>query len=130
MRFAPEQTYERDVGRGSERLVERIKTMMPWASPEVPLPNGLEGEDRSLAEASLPQLHFARKLTSEHLLIGNQNQLDLISIHSATHSALYTEYLWSISIDGPIDLICVDAKSTRILTQSAFWSLDPKITRK
>lgn len=59
----------------------------------------------------LPQLKFARKLTAEHILIGNQNQLDLISLHFSSHTFLDTEHLWSINIDSPIELISVDVKS-------------------
>lgn len=53
-----------------------------------------------------------RKLTPEHVLFGNHRQLDLISLQHATETFLETEYVWSVKTGYPIELVCVDRKST------------------
>ena len=114
MRFTPEHIYEQKTNKANDKLVEKIKTMMPWsprANSQGAYLNKEESEQLDAFQEGLPQLHFARKLTAEHILIGNNNQLDLISIHSATLTFLETDYLWSINIGDSIDLICVDTKS-------------------
>lgn len=50
----------------------------------------------------------------EHVLIGNQNQLDLLSISTNKYKQLKYEKLWDITIGHSIDLVNVDMKSKHI----------------
>lgn len=51
----------------------------------------------------------------EHVLIGNQNQLDLLSISTNKYKQLKYEKLWDLTIGHSIDLVNVDMKSTHKL---------------
>ena len=131
MRFSPQRIYTEHLGKANSKLVEKIKSM--WSSnlsQEEVASVEESSEEGNTLDQDLPQLKFARKLNAEHILIGNQNQMDLISIHSATRNFLDTEHLWSINIGSPIDLISVDVKSNRIITLEAILILGSRQKKK
>lgn len=47
----------------------------------------------------------------EHIIIGNKNQIDIISINKATRTYLDSDYLWSLSINMPIDFLTSETRS-------------------
>lgn len=57
------------------------------------------------------QLKYCLRLTMEHIIIGNKNQIDIISINKATRTYLDSDYLWSLSINMPIDLLTSETRS-------------------
>lgn len=114
MRFTPQRILNKQTKNANNKLVDRIKSFVPW--PPVTRSSSKKTEEETLAETdppeqARPQLKYARRLTAEHVLIGNQNQLDLISVHSATLTFLQTEYVWSMNPDYPIDYLSIDSKS-------------------
>ena len=70
--------------------------------------------EEEINEIELPskKLKFVERLSSEHILIGNENQLDLISIAAITISNFVdTEFLFSLRFEQDIHLVAVDNKS-------------------
>lgn len=55
------------------------------------------------------------KITSEHFLIGNQNQIDLVFIGGVVGNFIDTESLWELNISKPIKNLAIDSKSNFIL---------------
>jgi len=52
-------------------------------------------------------------MTAEHVLIGNEYQLDLINILGVnSNKFVETEYLWSLRYKDHIDHVGIDQKST------------------
>lgn len=68
--------------------------------------------DRKIELEQIRRLKFVVSLTADHFLIGNENQIDMISFGAVAHGFVDTEYYWSLSRKGPIESITVDAKST------------------
>lgn len=54
---------------------------------------------------------FLEKITPEHFLIGNENQLDLIFIGGIVGNFIDTETLWELNIGRPIKNLAIDTKS-------------------
>ena len=71
--------------------------------------------DQSLVEENATnyhQLKFVERISPEHILIGNEKQVDLINISGITSSGFVdTEFLWSLNFREDIHLISVDNKS-------------------
>ena len=64
-------------------------------------------------------LKFVEKISAEHVLIGNEKQLDLINIAGISPSNFVdTEYLWSLNYHEEIHLVNVDQKSNFTLNKS------------
>lgn len=49
----------------------------------------------------------------EHVLIGNENQLDALDIGEIQKNRVEAQKLWNIEIKAPISLVTVDMKSKR-----------------
>lgn len=59
------------------------------------------------------KLKYLFAVSHEHFIIGNENQLDMINLGGITHGFIDTEYCWSLTINGSIDLVSVDMKSKK-----------------
>ena len=57
------------------------------------------------------RLKYCTRLTMEHIMIGNKNQIDIIAICQSTRSYLDAEFLWSLEIEYPIELVTNDMRS-------------------
>jgi hypothetical protein len=68
--------------------------------------------DSMLIEHGKNRLRFLEKLTMDHILIGNEHQLDLFDISCIHNKFVDTEYLWSMKCNVSIDLLTIDLKST------------------
>lgn len=66
----------------------------------------------------------------EHIIVGNKNQLDVVSIGLASRSYLDSEYLWSLSNDYPIDLLATDIRSTIYFNLESLIVLGNKAKKK
>jgi hypothetical protein len=64
-------------------------------------------------------LKFLEKLSDEHLLIGNEYQLNLLDLSGIQEDFVGTSSGWSIAEDEPITQIFVMSKSISLLIQSA-----------
>lgn len=59
-------------------------------------------------------LVYLEKITSETFLIGNQNQLDLITISGIYDNLIDTDVNWSLNLRKKIKKLAVDIKSTSV----------------
>lgn len=71
--------------------------------------------DRKIENIQTRRLKFLASLSSDHFLIGNENQLDMVGFGGITHGFVDTDYYWSLSLKGPIESISVDSKSNTSL---------------
>jgi hypothetical protein len=58
------------------------------------------------------KLKYLEKLSSEHLLIGNQYQLDMLKVQTLKNSFIDVDYKWSICPSQIITSLSVDPKCT------------------
>lgn len=70
--------------------------------------------DRKVELEQPRRLRFNANLSSDHFLVGNENQLDMISFGAVAHGFVDTDYYWSLGLKGPIESVTVDPKSTRL----------------
>ena len=70
--------------------------------------------DRKIELEQPRRLRFNASLSSDHFLVGNENQLDMISFGAVAHGFVDTDYYWSLGLKGPIESVTVDPKSTRL----------------
>ena len=75
--------------------------------------------NRKIEQTQSRRLKFNICISSEHFLIGNENQLDMIGFGSISHDFVDTDYYWSLGLRGPIENVIVDAKRRFRLTQIA-----------
>lgn len=61
--------------------------------------------------AKKPLLKYVKRLTNDHVLIGNEDQLDAMCISGIIHEFVDTEYLWSLNIKRAILHMAIDYKS-------------------
>jgi hypothetical protein len=95
-----------------------LKTFFsPPSKPKLKSPikrmNSISPEYRSPKKitAKKPILKYVKRLTNEHVLIGNEDQLDATCISGIIHEFVDTEFLWSINIKKAILQIAIDYKS-------------------
>ena len=62
-------------------------------------------------------LRFLEKINSETYLIGNQYQLDLISVTGIFENKIETDLNWHFSLSKLIKKVAIDTKSNPRLTQ-------------
>lgn len=67
--------------------------------------------DRKIEMQQPRRLKFVASLSADHFIVGNENQIDMISFGSIAHGFVDTDYFWSLSLKGPIESVTVDAKS-------------------
>lgn len=53
-----------------------------------------------------------KRLTNEHVLLGNEDQLDAMSIGGIVSEFVDTEFFWSLKIKKAIIQVAIDYKST------------------
>jgi hypothetical protein len=67
--------------------------------------------DRKIEAEQSRRLKFIASLSADHFIVGNENQIDLISYGAIAHGFVDTDYYWSLNLRTPIESITVDAKS-------------------
>ncbi|CAM6005942.1 unnamed protein product [Sphagnum balticum] len=119
MKFQPQADYEEPKAQ-APGLIDRIRT---YFSP--PSRNRSKSPLRRLNSlASIhpvnPQngasLKYVRKLSNEHVLVGNEDQLDGMGLGGIVGDFVDTDFLWSINIGKAILHVTVDLKSNFLLT--------------
>ncbi len=76
----------------------------------------------SLSEnvVSIKHLH---KLTNEHFIIGDQDQLDVINVNCIVNDYIDSETIWSLNIGKKIIIVVVDIKSnTYLILRMHLWT--------
>lgn len=58
--------------------------------------------DRKIELEQIRRLKFIASLSADHFIIGNENQIDMISFGAVAHGFVDTDYYWSLSLKGPI----------------------------
>lgn len=107
----------------------RVSGLLSWfgnRSTQSEIQDSSEESKVSIPETKQEEpskLKFAERISPEHLLIGNELQVDLISIASiTTGNFVDTEHLWSLSYDENIHLVNVDNRSNFALMQNiTYW---------
>lgn len=54
-----------------------------------------------------------KRLTNEHVIVGNEDQLDAMNISGIVGEFVDTEFLWSLRLKKAIIQVSVDYKSTK-----------------
>ncbi len=88
MKFQPAEDYDEPEEQGGTGLVNRIRNF--FSPPSRPQPRAHVQRKQSITnvgdniakrtEKEKPRIKFVKKLTSEHVLVGNEDQLDAMSI--------------------------------------------------
>lgn len=109
-----ESVIEDGYGQAEIRTLSKMQTHDDWK---------MEGDNA---------LKYLQKITIDTFLIGNQNQLDLITISGIYDNSIDTDLNWSLNLHKKITKLAVDNRSTFNSIQSAcspsnammrFWSI-------
>ena len=67
---------------------------------------------RGKKEHQKPKIKFSKRLTNDHVLVGNEDQLDAMCISGIINDFIDTEFLWTLKIRKAIIQVAIDYKST------------------
>ena len=65
-------------------------------------------------ESNKPKIKFVRRLTNEHVLVGNEDQLDAMCISGIVNDFIDTEFFWTLKIRKAIVQVAIDYKSIHL----------------
>ena len=65
-------------------------------------------------QSTKPRIKFVRRLTNEHILVGNEDQVDAMCLAGIISDFVDTEYLWTIRLRKAIIQVAVDSKSRAV----------------
>jgi hypothetical protein len=116
MKFQPIEDLEEPTLEAKPGIIARLKNFFspPKDSPKSPLKrtNSLKSENNLKALRSKPKIKFVRRLTNEHVLVGNEDQIDAMGLSGIISDFVDTQFLWSLNVKQAIVQLAVDSKST------------------
>lgn len=126
MKFQPLEDFDEPPEAASSTFFNRIKAFFsPPSKAKLRTPikrlNSINPDQRQQAwkktVGKKPVLKYVKRLTNEHVLVGNEDQLDAMCISGIIHEFVDTEFLWSINIKRAILHMAIDLKSKHFTTQ-------------
>ena len=118
MKFQPKEDFELPQDTRSNSILGRIKNFFSPPKPAVaqiqPSTISHASQPSQISNNNRAKLRFIKKLTNEDVLIGNEDQLDVISIGGIVQNFVDTEFRWSLNIRKAIVQVGIDQRSMNL----------------
>ena len=124
MKFQPAQDFDQPPEASSISFINGLKNFFsPPSRTKIRSPikrlNSLNPDARQqLIKSNVVKksvLKYVKRLTNQHVLLGNEDQLDAMCISGIIHEFVDTQFLWSINIKRAILHMAIDYKSMPII---------------
>ena len=116
MKFTPKEDFQLPQNNPQQSVFNKIRNYFspPKHTPSSPNSSTLKKPNQQKTGNTLT---FLKKLSSEDVLIGNEDQLDAIWVGGVVQDFVDTEFRWSINLGQAILHVAVDVKSKYLLKQ-------------